>query len=414
VVFSDTALKDTTCIVRNLAPASQIWWRVRARNTVGWGEWSDLRIMRTVPFPDQVIQVAPGMNEQLTSNSASIRWRKSQPDVSQYRLVIATPTGLAIIDTLVADTTFTVELPQARIYMWRVAARNISGWGEWSPMWTFMTVPYPDQVQLVTPADSTLISVDSAVLTWNKSMPIVDRYHLEVTTNGSVTFSDTLLKDTSAVVKNLAERSTIRWRVRAHNLSGWGPWSRARQFRYLPMPAKVRLVTPADSAQLDSGAINLAWTTPETDVTAYRIEVYRDKDLVLSDSTLTLRQASPGAMPFNTWHRWRVQAKNLSGWGQWSDWRTFMIRRDTTTSVDEDAQASVITAYPNPFDNVIVIRHPGEAGGELTLRDIRGTVQIARSIEPGQPLTVLSMPQLPAGVYAIEFRGRTCLVVKVP
>jgi hypothetical protein len=91
-----------------------------------------------------------------------------------------------------------------------------------------------------------------------------------------------------------------------------------------------------------------------------------------------------------------------------------MIRRDTTTSVDEAAQATAITAYPNPFDNVIVIRHPDEAGGELTLRDIRGMVHIARSIEPGQPLTVLSMPQIPAGMYAIEYRGRTCQVVKVP
>ncbi|MBU3679494.1 MAG: T9SS type A sorting domain-containing protein [Candidatus Kapabacteria bacterium] len=412
VVYSDTALKDTTCVVRNLAPASQIWWRVRARNTVGWGAWSDLRIMRTVPFPDQPVQVAPGMNAQLQINSASFRWRKSQPDVSQYRLVITTPTGLAIIDTVVADTTFTIELPQARIYMWRVVARNISGWGEWSPMWTFMTVPYPDQVQLVTPADSALISVDSAVLTWNKSMPIVDRYHLEVTTNGTVTLSDSLLKDTSSVVKGLVGRSTTRWRVRAHNLSGWGPWSRTRQLRYLPLPAQVRLVAPADSAMLDSGAIELSWTTPETDVTAYRIEVYRDMDLVFSDSTLTTRQASPRGVQFNAWHRWRVQARNLMGWGQWSEWRAFMIRQDTTTSADDSEYRDRPIIYPNPATDWISVHFGNASSGDVQIFDLHGNLVQRISGVAGTPLVTIDIADLPAGVYLMKHGSGWCRIIK--
>jgi chitinase len=415
VVFRDTARVDTIATVPNLPPASQALWRVRAKNASGWGEWSDLRTLRTVPFPDQVQLVSPGMNEQLKTNTASFRWRKSQPDVTQYRLVVATPTGTTVLDTAVTDTVFTRTLLPARIYTWRVVAKNISGWGEWSPMWTFMTVPMPDQVQLVSPADSVQIADDTTVFVWRKSSPQIEYYHVEMLTNGAVTISDTLVQDTQLTARRLAGRSTIRWRVRARNLSGWGPWSGYRQLRYLPLPAMVRLTSPADSARLDSAVSPLlTWTTTESDVTAYRVEVYRDADVVVADSTLAVRQKALASVQPNIWHRWRVQARNASGWGEWSDWRVFMIRRDTTTSVDEAAQATAITAYPNPFDNVIVIRHPDEAGGELTLRDIRGMVHIARSIEPGQPLTVLSMPQIPAGVYAIEYRGRTCQVVKVP
>ncbi|MFM8772226.1 MAG: glycosyl hydrolase family 18 protein [Candidatus Kapaibacterium sp.] len=412
VVYSDTALKDTSCIVKNLAPARQIWWRVRARNTVGWGEWSDLRIMRTVPFPDQVIQVAPATNEQLTSNAATFRWRKSQPDVTQYRLVITTPTGVAVIDTVVADTTYSATFQPARIYMWRVVARNISGWGEWSPMWTFMTVPYPDQVQLVSLADSALISVDSASLTWKKSAPFIDRYHLEVTSNGTTTLSDSLLKDTSAVVRSLAGRSTIRWRVRAHNLSGWGPWSTTRQFRYLPIPTKVRLVTPADSARLDSGVINLSWTTPETDVTSYRIEIYRDKELISSDSLLTIRQTTLGTLPFNTWHRWRAQAKNLSGWGEWSDWRAFMIRKDTTTSVVQEAESPTMVAYPNPVYDGVTITSENSTPDELHIMDIRGTVVRRVADIAGKPLVSLSTADLPAGTYFVRRGSEVCSFMK--
>ncbi|MBU3700238.1 MAG: T9SS type A sorting domain-containing protein [Candidatus Kapabacteria bacterium] len=411
-VHRDTAYTDTTLTLRNLQPGSTATWRVRAKNASGWGPWSDQWSFRTVPFPAKVQQLAPTNNEQLTSNTASFRWRKSQPDVSQYRLVITTPIGLAIIDTIVADTTFTIELPQARIYMWRVVARNISGWGEWSPMWTFMTVPYPDQVQLVTPADSALISVDSAALTWNKSMPIVDRYHLEVTTNGSVTLSDTLVKDTSSVVKSLVGRSTIRWRVRARNLSGWGPWSRTRQLRYLPLPAKVRLVTPADSAMLDSGAIDLSWTSPETDVTAYRIEVYRDMDLVFSDSTLTLRQVSPGTVPFNTWHRWRVTAKNLSGWGQWSEWRAFMIHQDTTTSADETEFHERPIIYPNPATNWISVRFGHEGSGDMQIFDLHGNLVQRISGLAGKPLVTIDIADLPAGVYLLQRGSTTCRLIK--
>lgn len=412
VVYSDTALKDTTCIVKNLAPASQIWWRVRARNTAGWGEWSDLRTMRTVPFPDQVIQVAPGMNEQLKTYTVLFRWRKSQPDVTQYRLVISTPTGVVVTDTVVPDTTFSLALQPARIYMWRVVARNVSGWGEWSPMWTFMTVPYPEQVRLVSLADSALIANDSADLVWNSSSPMIDRYHLEVTTNGAITLSDSVLKDTATIVRGLANRSTIRWRVRAHNLSGWGPWSTTRQFRYLPLPARVRLATPADSARLDSGAVNLSWTTPETDVTAYRFEVYRDQDLVSTDSTLTIRQATLSAAQFNTWHRWRVQAKNLSGWGEWSDWRAFMIRRDTTTSVVEAVRSTTISAYPNPAFDIIMISSTDNSSNDVVVLDLDGNIVIRVDDVAGKPLVSITTTDLPSGTYLVRRGTAWCRFVK--
>lgn len=412
VVFSDTAMKDTACTVKNLAAASQIWWRVRARNTVGWGDWSDSRTFRTVPFPDQVTLRSPGNNEQLQTNTVTHRWRKSQPDVTDYRLVISTPTGAPILDTVVTDTTFTRALMPARIYTWRVAARNISGWGEWSPMWTFMTVPFPDQVRLVLPSDSAQIAVDTATLVWNRSTPQIERYHVEVLTNGALTLSDSLVRDTALVAQDLVGRSSIRWRVRARNLSGWGMWSAYRQLRYLPVPTKVRLTSPADSARLDSGGIKLAWTTTENDVMRYRIEVYRDSVLVLVDSSSIVRELTLPPAPVNIWHRWRVQSMNASGWGEWSDWRAFMIRKDTTTSVAQEAAASTMVAYPNPVHDAVTIAWENSTPDELLIMDIRGTVVRRVGNITGKPLVSLSTADLPAGTYFVRRGSEGCSFMK--
>lgn len=413
IVFSDTAMKDTSCAVKNLAAASQMWWRVRARNSVGWGEWSDSRTFRTVPFPDQVMLRSPSNNEQQQTNTVTYRWRKSQPDVTDYRLVISTPTGAPVLDTVVTDTTFTRTLMPARIYTWRVTARNISGWSEWSPMWTMMTVPFPDQVQLVLPSDSQQIAVDTATLVWNRSTPQIERYHVEMVTNGALTLSDSLVRDTAFVARDLVGRSTIRWRVRARNISGWGMWSSYRQLRYLPLPTKVRLTSPSDSALLDSGAIRLSWTSSENDVTKYRVEVYRDTMLAYVDSSSIIREFAVPSASVNIWHRWRVQAMNASGWGQWSEWRAFMIRRDTTTSVSASAKASTMVAYPNPVYDGVTITSENSTPDELLIMDICGSVVRRVGDITGKPLVSLSTADLPAGMYIVRRGSDGCSFVKL-
>ena len=412
IIFSDTARKDTLCTVKDLAPASQIWWRVRARNNVGWGEWSDSRTFRTVPFPDAVQLRAPLNNEQLQTNSPTLRWRKSQPDAADYRLVIVTPTGAPVLDTVVTDTTCTRALLPARIYMWRVTARNTSGWGEWSPMWTMMTVPFPDQVQLVLPSDSEQVAVDTATLVWNRSTPQIERYHVEMLTNGTLMLSDSLVRDTTVVARDLVGRSSLRWRVRARNLSGWGMWSSYRQLRYLPVPTKVRLTSPSDSARLDSGSIKLTWTSSEADVTKYRVEVYRDTMLAYVDSSSIGRESVLPSVVVNLWHRWRVQAMNASGWGEWSDWRAFMIRRDTTTSVAAAAEVSTMVAYPNPVYDGVTITSGNSTPDELLIMDIRGTVVRRVGDIAGKPLVSLSTADLPAGIYIVRRGSEGCSFIK--
>lgn len=232
-------------------------------------------------------------------------------------------------------------------------------------------------------------------------------------TNGVVTISDTLVQDTQLTARRLAGRSTIRWRVRARNLSGWGPWSGYRQLRYLPLPAMVRLTSPADSARLDSAVSPLlTWTTTESDVTAYRVEVYRNAEVVVADSTLAVRQKALASVQPNIWYRWRVQARNASGWGEWSDWRVFMIRRDTTTSVDEYAQASVITAYPNPALDVVIIASEDVSSNELVVLDIYGNVVSHIDDGAGKPLISLNTAYLPSGTYLVRRGSVWCRFVK--
>jgi chitinase len=405
VIHRDTALADTSVIARNLQPASSAIWRVRAKNVSGWGPWSDLWSFRTVPFPTRVQLQAPANNEQLTNNLPTLRWRRSQPEVIQYRVAITSPTGAPVLDTVLADTVLTRPFMPARIYMWRVSARNVSGWGEWSPMWTFMTVPYPEQVELVAPADSVRTAADSSLMLWRRSSPGVDRYHIEVLTKGIVTLNDSLVRDTSLMLRNLAARSKIAWRVRANNVSGWGMWSSYRQLTHIPLPSVPRLVSPADSARLDSGRITLTWATLDPDVEAYKVDVARDSVSVFTDSSLTTSSLDVTGLsqwPVNTWHQWRVSVKNASGWGEWSQWRSFMIRRDTTTTVNDASQDDQLTVYPNPASDQIMILSADARADDVVIYSVTGSPVRSVGGVSGQPLVSINVADLPSGIYSIQ------------
>ncbi|MBI5645791.1 MAG: hypothetical protein HY962_02575 [Ignavibacteriae bacterium] len=103
--------------------------------------------------PDKVQLVSPAHGTILASDTARFVWRRSQPQVTWYRIEIADSAGFArplFADSSRIDTTFTTaQLPRGRELIWRVQARNAKGWGAWSdprlltlaPLQLFSAVP---------------------------------------------------------------------------------------------------------------------------------------------------------------------------------------------------------------------------------------------------------------------------------
>ena len=94
-------------------------------------------------------------------------------------------------------------------------------------------VPAPAQVLLITPLDNAIIHPDSVVCVWQKSSPAVTAYWFEVGNDSIFTTSkiDSTITDTTAKAGSLQLGHVYWWRVRAKNVSGWGPFSTSRKFR---------------------------------------------------------------------------------------------------------------------------------------------------------------------------------------
>jgi hypothetical protein len=100
-------------------------------------------------------------------------------------------------------------------------------------LWTFKTkLALPGPVTLVSPLNEATVGKDSVSFFWRPGWPSVQHYRWELATDslfGSPTI-DSLLTDTSKVVRALAGGQTYWWRVSAENASGWGLFSPTNRF----------------------------------------------------------------------------------------------------------------------------------------------------------------------------------------
>ena len=137
-------------------------------------------------------------------------------------------------DTTLTDTFRVVNgLTIKTRYFWRVSAKNAGGNGPFSPTWAFTSViPLPTQVNLLGPSDLATIGTDSLRFSWNSTTPTSDRYWFELAVDPSFTFVgiDSLVTDTTKVVRSLLNNQTYYWRVRGGNGGGWGPFRINRRF----------------------------------------------------------------------------------------------------------------------------------------------------------------------------------------
>ncbi len=140
--------------------------------------------------------------------------------------------GLLVNDSTLTDTSHSVaSLANGTMYFWRVRAKKIDGMSAFSPVWSFTTaLALPTQVQLVRPLADAIQSADSVTLVWQKAAPGVTSYWVEIASDSLFVSrtSDSTVTDTSSVRHGLLG-GWHWWRVRAHNESGWGPYSASRK-----------------------------------------------------------------------------------------------------------------------------------------------------------------------------------------
>jgi fibro-slime domain-containing protein len=176
--------------------------------------------------------------------TVSFRWHPVAT-ASTYRLQVSTTpdfNGIVKDSAGLTDTTFTLtNLSNNTDYYWCVNATNAIGTSSWSATATFTTVVgLPGPVQLASPLDSARIQADAVVLVWNKALPAVTRYMVQIATDSAmshVLLVDSTIADTSTALVSLVVNTNYWWQVKAYNSSGWGPYGSKHKFTILSASA---------------------------------------------------------------------------------------------------------------------------------------------------------------------------------
>ena len=138
----DSTLTDTTKTVSGLTNNTNYWWKVKAKNEVGWGPFSGYFKFTTIPaIPTAPTLFSPSNDTVTYLTSLTLIWNASSGATS-YRVQLSTDstfnTNLLVNDSTVTSTSRAVTgLTGITKYYWRVNAKNVAGTSGYSAIWHF-------------------------------------------------------------------------------------------------------------------------------------------------------------------------------------------------------------------------------------------------------------------------------------
>jgi hypothetical protein len=192
-------------------------------------------------------------------------------------------------------------------------------------------------------------------------------------------------------------------------------------FNVQQLPSAPVLVSPVNSAVIDSASVLFMWQQSQPLVSKYWLELDTSSQFsnpyVNSDLTDTTYLYS-GLLPDKNYY-WRVRALNPGGWGSFSSAGTFTT---TITGIGDDESQipkvfSLEQNYPNPFNPSTTITYsiPKESHVSLKIFDVRGR-EVATVVNERKSTGVyeaeFNASSLVSGVYFYELKAGEFLSVK--
>ena len=196
------------------------FWRVRSLSNGNYGPWSDIKRFSTYVSPGVTTLNSPQNEESLVEKVNDFVWEKENFS-EQYNVQISSDEfDTFVIDTLVTDTTFNVELTSNNVsFVWRVKGINTVNEGEWSDSWSFTTnfsplevpetlIPFENQENVGTLAEFKWAATEDAI-----------GYDLQISTDslftGTVTGIDNIDSTSITLPAPLSQNTAYFWRIRS-------------------------------------------------------------------------------------------------------------------------------------------------------------------------------------------------------
>ncbi|MBE2280665.1 MAG: hypothetical protein IAE91_09750 [Ignavibacteriaceae bacterium] len=347
IFYNDSTLSDTTITLSGFANLTEYYWKVRAKNENGWGEYSNwYKFTTIIAAPDVPVLISPVNNGTGVTNPVTAVWNSANRAVN-YRIQLADNPGFVnpvidegnVIDTIKQLT----SLNNLTQYYWRVKAVNIGGESDWSASFAFRTLGTPSLVQLLLPEYNAINQpVNNMQFVWTKAFDITEtilnyRFELSLDTMGiNFVIIDSTLMDTFKVVNNLNNLTNYYWRISSKNEAGWSNYSNWNKFAtIISVPSQVILLSPQNNSVNQVLTPLLVWSK-ENISERYKIQLSSDANfvnIIFSDSTVTdTFKVTPVTLNYKTKYYWRVQAINVGGTGNFSTTWNFTTQKQPIAS----------------------------------------------------------------------------------
>jgi hypothetical protein len=245
LLIDQSGIVDTSFGIAGLANNTAYYWRVNARTAGGITDWASAGFRTIVGAAPAPRGIAPADNALQIILQPAFRWASAE-GAACYRVQVS-------MDSIFAATTFDTSgltdtsivvtgLAEDTRYFWRINGSNVGG-GAWSQPMRFTTVyPLPLTPLPITPAAGSIATTDSLRLIWNRSAPHVTKYWIEIAHDTLMreAFIDSMIVDTEFIRYHLDNKKEFWWRVRAHNETGWGAFSKMSYFKTAFPPLWVK------------------------------------------------------------------------------------------------------------------------------------------------------------------------------
>lgn len=343
--------KNSTFIHENLTPLSGHTYKIKAVNRGGESEWSEKLDVTT--WPEEPVTPT---NILATSGktSISLSWYKV-PYAESYEIEIDGLTIKGVTDESYAHG----NLSAGTNHTYRVRAKNISGFSEWSREITVSTIPADSNAVSLTNVVA-VVTTNSIMLSWD-AKAYEGKYDIEVDGIIYDNGTNTIYNHTG-----LKPDSYHTYRIRVRDRNGQEQWCTTLSLSTMPpLPdAPVNI-----QANPGNNSIELVWTRVEG-TEGYDLEIDGETIENLTDSIYNHIDLKPG-----TSHTYRVRAKNSAGVTAWSPSITINTTSPTYAvkcKKDKDFEFSILADNVQDFSNMtfIVEYNPDE----LEIKDLyRGT-----------------------------------------
>lgn len=147
-LFTNLVINDSSMTVSQytippglLQNNTKYYWRVRAKNNFGWGNFSVIFSFRTLlPLPTAPVLIQPANNSN-TIRTITFKWTVQNAETRKIQISNDSACSNIIKDTIVVPDSVRFSFIPGGTHYWRVAGINASGQGPWSAVWKFTVYP---------------------------------------------------------------------------------------------------------------------------------------------------------------------------------------------------------------------------------------------------------------------------------